>query len=282
MNSKDRIKYSETDLIDVLNRMFNNEELKITEIDFERLSKEATESIIEKIYQFKNDIQRIGYLNYLLKKFFDNGKGYAITSIAKPLQDAFYKKIPKIDEKEDIQYKYIRDCYLVLHHILEEISEHCLVYSEVNFPELLNRNFKVHDVSPFYLFVIYSNPKTTQNNNQNNGNTDTNSKKIFSDYLKNTDINFVTLLKSFLTGKKGKTVSTIIIALKKLELLNYDNFKDFFFTLQSEVGVTGTRQGVLQHLRPYDELTDYNTSISKKDVDKWIVKFESLLKTESK
>lgn len=201
MNSTDRTKYSETDLIDVLNRMFNIEELEAAAIakaekerlekekkeavettngstkkavdpDFNRLTIEATESIIEKIFQFKNSAQRIGYLNYLLKKFFNDGKGYAISSIAKPLQDAFYKKTPKKVEKKNIQYQYIRECYSALHYLLEEVSEHCLVYPDIDFHGLLNRNFKVHNVSPFYIFVVYSNPKTpvlTDENNQNNG-----------------------------------------------------------------------------------------------------------------
>lgn len=159
MSSNNTIKYSDTEVFKILNKMFEIDEIENTKIEWKSFTNEAIDNIIEKIYQFKDDSQRIGYLNFLLNKFFDDGKGEAIATIAKPLVDVFFKKVDKLNESKQPQYLYIKDCYLLLCEIILKISEHCLVYPKIDFPELIERNFRVHNVSPFYLFVVYTKNK---------------------------------------------------------------------------------------------------------------------------
>lgn len=100
--------------------------------------------------------------------------------------------------------------------------------------------------------------------------------KHLESYFYNVDNDFIEYVKGEMKGKKGISIARIIIALKELGKLKYDNFSEFFKVLQSEAGVKGYRQSIDNKISPYEKLLN-NTNPTKKSVDEYLEIFKKQL-----
>ncbi len=116
--------------------------------DWETLTIESLDSILDRLMNFVNDTQRVSFLNYVIKNIFDNGKGHNYVFVKEKKEDRFPN--PKAMD-------YVDNCFKTVGYVLTELSEHCLAYKDVDFPMIVKSNFRVPEIDPFEfgMFVVY-------------------------------------------------------------------------------------------------------------------------------
>lgn len=270
MSQNDKAEFSIYRLLDVLEGMFDDVQIKkVNEINWTKLAKEATEDVIIKLYSFNNDTQRIGFLDYIIKKIFDHGKGHVFAFVSEGPNSKTYKGDLIFESKED--FEYARNCSMTVIDLLEEVSDHCLIYESVDLHRIIKANFCVPNIDPFKIFVIYVSGK-----NKNDSKALQPLSYFFEDKIKT---EFIEYAKKELRGKKGLKVAVILIALTEIKALKHiESFVSLFKAIQHEAGVLGSRQSVYKYIFKYDALTyKTNSPLDKKLVDNYIVKFRANL-----
>lgn len=268
-----RTKYSYNDFIEVLNEMYDGEKVANGNlINWIKLESDTIDSIIEKLYTFENDTQRSGFLNSIINKFFNDGKDYNITLVNKGIS-AF---------ENELDYKYANNCRLVLNAVIAEVSDHCSVYDNVDFPKILERNFTVFEVdkfeplSPYELFSVSSKQPYKENVIKNRG-REPKSNDFRQYFDENVSDEFIEHVKDELKGTQGIYTAQIIIALKELINFKYKPLTTFFSVLKNEVGVTGERYSVSKYIFDFKDLDDNRTSPTRSSVQKMIDKLNQYL-----
>lgn len=141
---KDRIKYTYSDLIEILNGMYDEKQiLNQDTIKWGDLEKGVTNSIIDELYHLQNDSQRNGFLNITFKRFFCDGKDYNLSLIES-------KGITGFENEQDFQY--IKNCLLVLNGIILEVSDQCIQYKGVDFSKIIKENIRTAGIKPNFIW----------------------------------------------------------------------------------------------------------------------------------
>ncbi len=123
--------YTYLDLINILNGMYDDKKVRNGDsIDWCRLESEATNSVIDELYQLHNNTSRSGFLNTVFNRLFNDGKDYNLGLVS--------KGISAFDNETD--FNYVNNCKLTLNGLIMEVSENCSIYKNLDFTNIVMRN----------------------------------------------------------------------------------------------------------------------------------------------
>ncbi len=147
-NMIDELKYDYNLLIDVLNGMFDENQIaNHDKINWDKLAIGATKSIIEKLYELNNDTQRKGFLNHIFLNFFNEGKDYNLDLVKREGAKACESKL---------DFEYLDSCITVLNGVILDISEVCLAYDDLDFTKVIQYSIRTSGIYDNHSFIWYS------------------------------------------------------------------------------------------------------------------------------
>jgi len=121
--------YDYSHFIEILNGIYNQKKIsEQSSIEWNKLARGATDSIIDKLYQFETDNQRIGFLNAIFKRLFSDGKNYNLSLVESQGVKGF---------ENESEFQYIQNCKLILNELITDVSETCIQYEGIDFNKIM-------------------------------------------------------------------------------------------------------------------------------------------------